>query len=84
MFEIDDRDITRLFYEARGLRVVQWAHLPVVVVPHVCPSLDGSVCTLHDGADYPEACRLAPGSGEDLDLQRKVILECGYVTSDDS
>jgi hypothetical protein len=80
-FEVDDRESTRLFYEARGFRVVKWAHLPVVLVPHVCPHLVGDLCELHGTAEFPEACRLYPGSGEDLELQKKLIPECGYVSS---
>jgi hypothetical protein len=80
-FEVDDRESTRLFYEARGFRVVEWAHLPVVVVPHICPQLEGNLCRLHGTDDLPEACRLAPGSGEDLALQVKLIPECGYCDS---
>jgi Fe-S-cluster containining protein len=79
IFEVDDRDITREFYEARGLRVVQWRHLPVVIVPRICPHLIGDLCALHGTDDYPEVCRLFPGSGEDLELQSLVIPDCGMV-----
>ena len=66
---------------ARGLRVVKWRHLPAVVVPQVCPHLVGCLCELHGTAEFPEACRIYPGSGEDLELQALLIPECGYVTS---
>jgi Fe-S-cluster containining protein len=63
---------------ARGLRVVRWRHLPAVIVPHVCPHLIGNDCELHGTAEFPEACRIYPGSGEDLVLQSLLIPECGY------
>ena len=80
-FEVDCRETTRLFYEARGFRVIEWAHLPVVVFPHVCPNLVGDLCSVWGTEDFPEACRVFPGSGEDLVLQALLIPECGYVTS---
>jgi hypothetical protein len=81
---IDGSERELQFYAARGLRVVEWQHLPAVVVPHVCPHLVGDLCELHGASELPEVCRIYPGSGEDLDLQKKLIPECGYVASDDT
>jgi len=78
VFMIDGSDNELAFYKALGLRVVRWRHLPVVIVPHVCPHLIGNDCELHGTAEFPEACRIYPGSGEDLVLQSLLIPECGY------
>lgn len=81
VFMIDGSEYEMAFYKARGLRVVEWRHLPAVLVPSVCPHLVGNDCDLWGTEAFPEACRISPGSGEDLELQALLIPECGYVTS---